>query len=105
MIFYTEEPKKPENLFLIISIKETVLKIIFRIDPNNLDFVNNKMKDEKGKLKIRKRNSAGWFRKTNYIPDHAERVMRVYEEDFPLVLEQIEHAYQTTSKRLNYKNI
>jgi hypothetical protein len=25
-------------------------------------------------------------------------------EDLPLALEQIEHAYQITSKRLNYKN-
>ena len=55
--------------------------------------------------KVVKRKHAFWFRKTDYIPEHAERIMAIRSsEDLPLALEQIEHAYQITSKRLNYKN-
>ena len=103
--FYTEEPEKTENLFLVITLKPTVLNVTFRIDPNNLAFVNKKIEYKKKGSAIRKRGGANWFRKTSHIPGHAERRMRVYEEDLPIVLEQIEHAYQTTSQRLNYKNI
>ena len=90
---------------LVITLKKTVLNVIFRIDPNNLAFVNKKIEYKNNESAAKPRKYATWFRKTDYIPEHAERIMRVYEEDLPLVLEQIEHAYQTTSKRLNYKNI
>ena len=105
LYFFTAEPKTKENLFLIIAVKQTVVKIIYRIDPNDLNFVNKKIEYKNNESAAKPRKYANWFRKTDYIPEHAERIMRVYEEDLPLVLEQIEYAYQTTSKRLNYKNI
>jgi hypothetical protein len=85
---------------LIITVKKEVLKIIFRIDPNNTAFANAYIKNKK----LSKRKWADWFRELK-SPDHAERRMAIRSsEDLPLALEQIEHAYQITSKRLNYKN-
>ena len=101
LMFYTKEPMGFPNLFMVMSCRKDFTRIAFRVNPET--YVESDVKDEKGKPKITSLKSTYWYRNRKDI-GKAERRMRVYEDDIPLALEQLEHAYKTTRDYDNYKN-
>jgi len=92
--FYTKERKQFRDLFMVMSGRKTICRIAFRIDPSTYeDKHENKIDKVKG----------WWFRHEAKDPKRNERRMRVNEDDIPLVLEQLEHAYNVTKNELNYR--
>ena len=92
--FYTKERKQFRDLFMVMSGRKTICRIAFRIDPSTYeDKHENKIDKVKG----------WWFRHEVKDPKRNERRMRVNEDDIPLVLEQLEHAYNVTKNELNYR--
>ena len=89
------------NLFMVMSCRKDFTRIAFRVNPET--YVESDVKDEKGKPKITSLKSTYWYRNRKDV-GKAERRMRVYEDDIPLALEQLEHAYKTTRDYDNYKN-
>ena len=77
MIFYTEKPTKRKNMFALMNCGKDVSSIMFRINSDTF------VEDEKV------RNVKGWF-----FPE--ERRIYVKEENLPIILQKIEHAYNTT---------
>ena len=83
MVFYTEKPTKGKNMFALLNCGKDTSRIMFRINPDTFS------DDDK----TRKVN--GWF-----FPRGTERRMRVKEEDFPDILQRLEHAYNITKTLL-----
>ena len=88
MAFYTSRPEKGSNRFMLLSCGKNTSRIMYRIDPDI--FIDNNEK-------IRKVN--GWF-----FSRGTERRIGLSEEDLPLILNQIDHAYNATKKLENKHN-
>lgn len=81
-----------KNCFAVLNCGKTVFNLFFRVDPQTFEDDNPKIRQLPSKK--------GWFFKHG---KNTERRMRVYDEDIPLVLEKLEHAYKVTKEQVNYK--
>ena len=82
LAFSTSRPEKRANRFMLLSCGKNTSRIMFRIDSDT--FMDNNEK-------ISKVN--GWF-----FPRGTERRIGLSEADLPLILNQIDHAYNATKK-------
>ena len=73
--------------------------VSYRINPDTY-IEKEDLKDKDGEPKIKK---SSWYFRNNQKVGLVDRSMKVFDEDIPLVLEELEHAYKITMEELNYK--
>jgi hypothetical protein len=96
--FYTKHPLESRNKFMVMDCKRTRFNVSYRINPDTY-IEKDDLKDKDGKPKIRK---ASWYFRNKRSIGLADRSITVFDEDIPLVLEELEHAYKITMEELNY---
>ena len=86
---------------MVMDCHQSVFNVSYRIDPNSyVEQGNLKNKDGKPKIRI-----THWYFRNKTGTQKSEAVIGVSEEDIPLVLTELEHAYMVTDKELNYSTL
>ena len=97
--FYTKHPLEFRNKFMVMECLRGSFNVSYRINPNTYTEKDD-LKDKDGEPKIKK---SSWYFRNNQKVGLVDRSMKVFDEDIPLVLEELEHAYKITMEELNYK--
>ena len=98
LYFYVKQPLEIRNCFMVMDCHQSVFNVTYRINPGSYVEQDN-LKAKDGKLKIK---LSHWYFRNKKGTQKSEAVMRVSEEDIPLVLTELEHAYMVTDKELSY---